>query len=134
MTAYLDVDDLLLVARTVLGAPPRVRDYGLLASAAARPATVVFGEDAYPDLATKAAALLHSLCGNHALVDGNKRLAWSATVVFVSLNRHTRVPDVDVDRAEAFVVAVADGSLDDVGAIAAELQRLGILGEPRERR
>ncbi|MGF1645982.1 MAG: type II toxin-antitoxin system death-on-curing family toxin [Kineosporiaceae bacterium] len=124
----LDVDDLLLVARTVLGAPPLVRDYGLLASAAARPAAVVLGQDAYPDLATKAAALLHSLCENHALIDGNERLAWTATVVFIGLNRRTSVPAVDVDRAEAFMIAVADGTLHEVGAIAGELRRLGLVG------
>ncbi|HET8680425.1 MAG TPA: Fic family protein [Micromonosporaceae bacterium] len=126
MTIYLDVEDLLSIASIVLGSPPKVRDYGLLASAAARPATSVFGQDAYPDLASKAAALLHSVCANHALVDGNKRLAWAAAVVFIGLNNSAPVPDVDVDRAEAFMLAVADGTLTGVPAIAAELRRLGL--------
>lgn len=84
MTEFLDIEDLLSLADD-LGVGP-VRDVGLLESAAARPRTVLFGEDAYPSLADKAAALLHSICNNHALVDGNKRLAWLATVVFLDLN------------------------------------------------
>jgi death-on-curing protein len=59
---------------------------GLLGSAAARPQTTVFGQDAYPDVWQKAAALLHSIVKNHALVDGNKRLGWLATAVFLELN------------------------------------------------
>ncbi|MBV9119453.1 MAG: Fic family protein, partial [Chloroflexi bacterium] len=81
---YLDTEDLLGLVR-ILGAGP-VRDLGLLDSAAARPRSSVFGQDAYADLTLKAAALLQSLCRNHALVDGNKRLAWLATVVFLDLN------------------------------------------------
>lgn len=83
---YLDLDDLVDLARALLGDPPPVRDIGLLGSAAARPQTTVFGEDAYPDLLTKAAALLQSIVNNHALVDGNKRLGWLATAVFLEIN------------------------------------------------
>ena len=79
MTEFLDVEDLVVIAGVATGAPVLVRDYGLLASAAARPRATVFGEDAYPGLFEKAAALGHSLAGNYALVDGNKRLAWLAT-------------------------------------------------------
>jgi death-on-curing protein len=127
VTDYLDAEDLVSIASIVLGTPPKVRDYGLLASAAARPATSVFGQEAYPDLAGKAAALLHSICGNHALVDGNKRLAWAAAVVFVGLNHESPVPDIDVDRAEVFMLAVADGSLTEVSAIASGLRGLGVV-------
>lgn len=127
MTVYLDVDDLLTIAAAVIGSPPKVRDYGLLSSAAARPQTHVFGQEAYPDLAGKAAALLHSLCANHALIDGNKRLAWAATVTFVVLNMGSRVPDVDVDAAEAMMLAVAQGTLAEVSDIANELRRLGVV-------
>ena len=123
MTVFLDLEDLMEIAGIVLGSPPRVRDYGLLSSSAARPATVAFGQEAYPDLASKAAALLHSLCQNHALVDGNKRLAWAAMRVFLSLNGVAMVP-VDVDRAEAFMLAVADGTLTEVSDIASELTKL----------
>ncbi len=120
MTAveYLDLDDLLGLVRA-LGIGP-VRDVGLLDSATARPRSSAFGEDAYPTMALKAAALLHSLAFNHALIDGNKRLAWLATVVFLDLNGLA----TDVTDGEAFelVREVAASSL-DVEGIAA---RLGI--------
>jgi death on curing protein len=127
VTIYLDVDDLVTIAAAVIGSPPKVRDYGLLSSAAARPQTNVFGQEAYPDLASKAAALLHSLCANHALIDGNKRLAWAATVTFVVLNTGSRVPDVDVDAAETMMLAVAQGTLAEVSDIVTELRRLGVV-------
>jgi death-on-curing protein len=126
VTIYLDVEDLLDIAATVLGSPAKVRDYGLLSSAAARPATNVFGQEAYLDLAEKAAALLHSICANHALIDGNKRLAWAAARVFLGLNGQPPA-DVDTDRAEAFMLAVADGSLAEVAAIASGLRVLGVV-------
>jgi len=87
-----------------------VRDIGLLASATGRPQTTVFGEDAYPTLADKAAALMHSIARNDALVDANKRLAWSATRVFVLLN--DRDITFSVDEAETLVLAVARGDAD----------------------
>ena len=83
---FLDLDDLVDLARSLLGDPPPIRDIGLLGSAAARPQTTSFGEDAYPDVLTKAAALLQSIVNNHALIDGNKRLGWLATAVFLELN------------------------------------------------
>lgn len=83
---YLDLDDLLDLARRLLGDPVPVRDLGLLGSAAARPQTTAFGEDAYPDTVSKAAALLQSIVINHALIDGNKRLGWLSTAVFLELN------------------------------------------------
>ena len=101
----------------VLGAGP-VRDVGLLDSAAARPRSSAFGEDAYPTLHTKAAALFHSLVRNHALVDGNKRLAWLATTVFLELNGE----EVTVTDDEAFelVMAAAEDQI-DLATIAARL-------------
>ena len=83
---YLDLDDVLGLAERLLGAPVPIRDVGLLGSAVARPQTTVGGRDAYPDLSTKAAALLQSIVNNHALIDGNKRLGWLATAVFLELN------------------------------------------------
>ena len=83
---YLDVDDLIALAVALLGEPPPVRDLGLLAAAAARPQASAFGDDAYPDLWTKAAALLDSVVKNHPLVDGNKRLGWLACAVFLDIN------------------------------------------------
>ncbi len=83
---YLDLDDALALAVRLLGSPLPLRDIGLLGSAVARPRTSIGGEDAYPTIWLKAAALLHSIVGNHALVDGNKRLGWLATAVFLELN------------------------------------------------
>ena len=83
---FLDTDDLIELARRLLGDPPPVRDLGLLTAAAARPQAGAFGTDAYPDTWTKAAALLQSVVKNHALIDGNKRLGWLATAVFLELN------------------------------------------------
>jgi death-on-curing protein len=115
---YLSVDDLLDIAAGVLG-EFQLRDVGLLASAAARPATIVFGADAYPVFSDKVAALVHSLARNHPLVDGNKRLAWSAGRAFCILN--SRELHYDVDDAETFMFAVAAGEL-DVPEIAAWIE------------
>jgi death-on-curing protein len=106
---YLTVEDLLDIAHGVL---PQVvvRDAGLLAAAAGRPQSSIFGQDAYPSLAEKAAALMHSLARNHALLDGNKRLAWAATRVFCLINGTDL--RYDVDDAEALVLAVAAGERD----------------------
>ncbi|WP_320065887.1 type II toxin-antitoxin system death-on-curing family toxin [Micromonospora sp. RTGN7] len=123
MTDYLEVDDLVEIASIVLGETPQVRDIGLLSSAGVRPATVVFGQEAYADLWSKAAALLHSVCMNHALVDGNKRLAWASARVFLALNE-APIQDVDVDQAENLVMAVASGVLTEVPDIARELRKL----------
>lgn len=114
---YLDLEDLLGLTRA-LGAGP-VRDLGLLDSAAARPRSNAFGENAYPSLDLKAAALLHSIARNHALVDGNKRLAWLATVVFLDLNDQT--PDLDDDAAFDLVMDAAHGTV-EVEEIAARLR------------
>lgn len=119
---YLDTDDLVELAAGLLGDPPPVRDLGLLGSAAARPQATAFGEDAYPDLWTKAAALLHSIVKNHALVDGNKRLGWLAAAVFLEING-TSVAHVSNDAVYDFVIGVTTGG-DDVGAIAERLQAL----------
>ncbi|MFH8883871.1 type II toxin-antitoxin system death-on-curing family toxin [Streptomyces californicus] len=89
-----------------------VRDYGLLESAFARSQASVFGQDAYPDVWQKAAALMESLARNRGLVDGNKRIAWYATWVFLHMNGHPLDADFDVDAAERFVSAVCQGVLD----------------------
>lgn len=127
MTIYLGLGELLDIAAEILSTQPKVRDYGLLESAAARPQTSVFGQDAYPDLATKAAALLHSICTNHALIDGNKRLAWAATRMFVWENTGEQPRHVSSADAIAFMYSVADGSITEVADVAAELRRLGVV-------
>jgi death-on-curing protein len=116
---YLTLTDLLDIADAVLG-DVAVRDSGLLASAAWRPQSRVLGADAYPGFAEKAAALMHSLAGNHALVDGNKRLAWAATRVFCLLNG--RDLHSTVDDGEALVLAVARGER-EMPAIAAWIDK-----------
>jgi death-on-curing protein len=119
---YLDLDDLIGLARDLLGDPPPFRDVGLLGSAAARPQTTVFGEDAYPDLWSKAAALLQSLLKNHALIDGNKRLGWLATATFLEING-IGVTHIANDAVYCFVMAVTVGN-DEFGVIADALYRL----------
>ena len=107
---FLDLDDLLDLARTLLGDSPPIRDVGLLASAVARPQTTVGGEDAYPTIWLKAAALLQSVVGNHALVDGNKRLGWLSAAVFLEIND----------------VSVAAASNDDVYTLVMEIAQTGL--------
>lgn len=105
---YLGLEELLLLTRKLAAGP--VRDAGLLDSAAARPQASVFGEDAYPTLLLKAAALLHSICNNQALVDGNKRLAWLAALAFLQVNG-VRI-EMEDDAAFNLVMGVAEGQLD----------------------
>lgn len=114
---FLSVDDLVEIAAGILD-DVAIRDAGLLAAAAARPVTTVFGDDAYPTFELKAAALLHSLVRNHALVDGNKRLAWSACRVFHLMNGRDLISSVD--EAEQMMVSAAAGAI-DVADIAAWL-------------
>jgi len=116
---YLSVDDLLEIAEAILPTV-EVRDVGLLAAAADRPRASAFGAEAYPSFAEKVAAVLHSVARNDALVDGNKRLAWSAARVFCLLNG--RDLELGVDEAEAMVVGAAAGSL-DVAALAEHVGR-----------
>jgi len=110
-TEYLSLEDLLDLVNA-LGAGP-IRDLGLLDSASHRPQASLFGREAYPTLAGKAAALLHSVAGNHALVDGSKRLALLATVVFLRINGY--VLDLTDDEAFDLTMSVAAGQLDADG-------------------
>jgi death-on-curing protein len=116
---YLTLPELLHVAVRALGSEPAVRDYGLLGSALARPQATAFGQDAYPDLDARAAALLHSLPRNHALTDGNKRLSLAATIAFYGVNGRR----LTLASGEAYdlIVDVAAGELDSVDEIAAVL-------------
>jgi death on curing protein len=120
---FLDLDDVLELAKRLLGDPPPVRDVGLLGSAVARPQTTVFGEDAYPDLQMKAAALLQSIVNNHALVDGNKRLGWLSTAVFLDING-VNIAAARNDDVYDFVITVASEHL-DLDWLALGLRRLG---------
>ncbi|WP_409047663.1 type II toxin-antitoxin system death-on-curing family toxin [Microbacterium sp. HA-8] len=107
MTEFLRLDDAMHVARRM---GFHVRDAGLLASALARPATTLFGEDAYASLELKAAALLESVVRNHAFVDGNKRSGWTLTVAFLWVNGYRH--DFTADAAFDLVIGVAEGALE----------------------
>lgn len=122
MTVFLDLADVLALASRLLGDPPPIRDVGLLESAVARPRTVVFGVEAYETIWTKAAALLQSIVNNHALIDGNKRLGWLATAVFLELN-DLPISQASNDDVYEFVLSVASGS-PEVDEIAEQLRGL----------
>ncbi len=107
MTEYVTLDDALLVAQEF---GFHVQDHGLLASALARPATTVFGADAYPSLDRKAAALLESVVKNHPFFDGNKRSGWTLMVSFLWINGY--VHNFTTDVAFDLVVGVAEGRID----------------------
>lgn len=126
---YLTLDELLLVANRAIEGDVVVRDHGLLESALARPQASVFGADAYPTLDEQAAALLHSLARNHALIDGNKRLALAGTIAFLGVNGQ-RLTCTN-DEAYDLVIAVATGELDGVPEIAS---RIAAHTEPRRPR
>ena len=108
---YLTLADLLSMMGALRAGP--VRDLGLLDSACHRPQAGLLGQEAYPTLAGKAGALMHSLASNHALVDGNKRLALLATAVFVRINGYHL--DLTDDEAFDLTVLVAAGQLDAAG-------------------
>jgi death-on-curing protein len=117
---YLDLDDVIALAEALFGRPAPIRDVGLLGSAVARPQTTVGGFDAYPDIWTKAAALLQSIVGNHPLVDGNKRLGWLSTAVFLEINGVAAAGAANDDVYD-LVMAVAASRL-DLEAIAGSLR------------
>lgn len=122
MTVYLDLEDLMAVAKAAVApADVLVRDVGLLESALARPRASAFGEDAYTDIWTKGAALLESLSRNHALIDGNKRLAWVAMRYFLILNDEDVAASSPED-GDVFVRSVAQGHM-TLAAVAAQLRR-----------
>lgn len=123
---YLTYADLLHVAERALGETAVVRDAGLLESAAARPQTSVFGDDAYPTLEDKAAALIHSIVRNHALVDGNKRLALSGLIAFLGVNG--RRLTLTNDEAYDLIIAIATGELDEIPDI---VERIRVATEDR---
>ncbi len=117
---YLELADILKLGQEII--PDfRIRDLGLLESAVARPRTSVFGEDAYPTFADKVAALMHSIARNRALIDGNKRLAWSAARLFCLMN------DLDIkmkqERAYELVVGLGSGQI-ELAELSASLKKV----------
>ncbi|MGW3515648.1 type II toxin-antitoxin system death-on-curing family toxin [Streptomyces hydrogenans] len=122
---YLSAEDVLVIAGyAVDDQVVVVRDAGLLESAVHRPSAAMFGQEAYPDLVDKAAALLQSLAVNRPFVDGNKRTAWLSCVTFLAMNGVQLRPDIDA--AERLVIDVATGSLDEVKTIAQGLRELTV--------
>lgn len=125
MPRYLSAEELVEIAKIAAGPQVAFRDLGLLESAAARPGTVVFGTEVYESLLEKAAALLHSIVSNHPLVDGNKRLGFLAAATFLELNGvRLRDPDVIEERAYDLIIAIASGTLSEVGKLADRLSEL----------
>jgi death-on-curing protein len=125
---YLTLPELLRVAARAIDEEIVVRDHGLLESALARPQATVFGTDAYTSLEEKAAALVHSIVHNHALVDGNKRLGLAGMIAFLGING--RRLTFSNDQAYAFIMALAT-ELDEIETIAARIRRAS---EPRRSR
>ncbi|MFD5678910.1 type II toxin-antitoxin system death-on-curing family toxin [Streptomyces bacillaris] len=120
---YLSSEDILVIAEHACDDMQIVvRDVGLLESAAHRPSAAMFGEEAYPDLIDKAAALLQSLVVNHPLFDGNKRTAWLSCVTFLAMNGVDLRPDIDA--AERLVIDVATGETDEIKVISQGLRDL----------
>jgi death on curing protein len=123
---YLSLPELVHIAERATGGEVIVRDPGLLESAAARPQATAFGRDAYQGLDAKAAALVHSLARNHALIDGNKRLALSALIAFYGVNGRRLL--LTNGAAYDLIIQIATGELDSVDEIAAVLEKVT---EPR---
>jgi death-on-curing protein len=120
---YLTAEEIVAIGRLIVGDNLTLRDFGLVASAAARPATVAFGMDPYPTLLEKAAALLHSLTTSHPFTDGNKRIAFAATDVFLKLNGARFDPAAEEELFTA-VLDIATHALDDVPSITKRLEAL----------
>lgn len=107
---FLDVDDVLMLHADLIaasGGSMGLRDRGGLESAVAQPQMGFGGQDLYPTLAEKAAALGFSLIANHAFVDGNKRIGHKAMETFLVLNGHEL--DAPIDEQELIVLRVASG-------------------------
>jgi len=126
VTLYIHLEEALAIHDAVAPGQTHIRDVGLIQSALNRPQVSAFGEDAYPSVWEKAAALMQSLACNHGWIDGNKRTAWTVTMTFLTINGHPLDPEFDQRRAEGFVVAVAQGLVVDLALIAAELETYAV--------
>lgn len=122
MTDFLTIEDALEIAGLITGEPARVRDFDDLNSALARPRERQDGQDTYPGIWDKAAALMESLGHSYALIDGNKRLTWNATWVFLGLNGHPLRDPLDEDAAHQFMYDLVRGRL-TVSDVATGLQK-----------
>lgn len=120
MTEYLEFEHVLLINQDITG-QRAVRDSGLIHAAVERPKASAFGEDAYPTIWEKAAALLQSLARNHGFIDGNKRTAWLAAMTFLDINGHETDRRPDQRAMVDLMLAVAQGQLSEVQAIGSAL-------------
>ncbi|MFT4213208.1 MAG: type II toxin-antitoxin system death-on-curing family toxin [Microbacterium sp.] len=120
MTVYLGLPQAAAIAGDM---GLHVRDIGLLSSAVARPESSMFGVEAYPELFTKAAALISSLAQNHPSFDGNKRFSWVATLTFLEMNGV--VIDMPLQPAFELILAVAQSKL-GLDEIAASLRAYAV--------
>jgi death on curing protein len=107
---YLTSLELQQINSEVTGGESRIRDAHLLKSAAARPTLVIFGEEQFPTLVDKAAALLHSMAYHHLFTDGNKRTAVKVVERFLALNNHSIAWDYASEYP--FLLEVAKGNKD----------------------
>jgi death-on-curing protein len=106
MTNFLELEDAL---QQIAVAGFHVKDLGLLDSALARPKTTLFGEDVYPTLELKAAAMVHSIIKNHAMVDGNKRTSWFMLSSFLYINGY--FIEMNADQGMEFTLGIAPDKL-----------------------
>jgi death on curing protein len=113
LTLYLSIDQVLELYSSQLksyGGRLGLRDRPALEAAVARPAATFGGEDLYPDIAAKAAALMHSLVMNHPFVDGNKRVGAHAAILFLEIN--SLAADFTPAELADVTLAAARGELD----------------------
>jgi len=112
VTAYLSVEQVLFLHALQVGrfgGSKGLRDRSALESAVARAQMTFGGDDLYPDVAAKAAALLHSLVQNHPFVDGNKRVGAHAMALFLLANGHE--PEFTPSELTKVILAVARGEV-----------------------
>lgn len=113
MVLYLSVEQLEELHRLQLnhyGGTAGCRDPGALEAAAARPTMTFGGEDLYPDIPSKAAALMYSLVMNHPFVDGNKRVGAHAAILFLMVNEWRIL--IESKDLEEITMALARGEID----------------------
>ena len=120
---FLSGEDIIRIARRVIGLDVVIRDPGLIEAASARPQATVGGRYAYADVSSMAAALTHSLVTNHALVDGNKRLGLACLIVFLRING-VRL-SLSNDDAYDLIYGIASGDIRDVDDIARTIEAAG---------
>ncbi len=110
MTRYLSLAEVLKLHGLIIaksGGSDGLRDLGILESALGQPRQTFGGEDLYPSITSKAAALGFSLIMNHPFIDGNKRVGHAATEAVLMLNGFELA--AEIDDAEAEILAVAAG-------------------------